>query len=419
MSGLQRRSSVQDPPADPSAHHSRTAAVCWAGVGRTGFAGSSGSADDRRLAAREAGESWEGPSEGARPRPELVRAGEARRGGASGLSRALAEFVSTGRSACVVLDDPRFSGSPLPGASSAAIASLAASWWLGTDEGPGYRGGVHALAERDDVGTIVVTEPCPARILGAILDLAESRPDVLFLLEESMEAQEPTAAAGSGDAVLRMPRRNVAVLTRSSPDALGLGALAGYLEACDFAMDPPYRPAPAPPPPWLPERESLQLRAWRREAGLRRSLDMGTRWVVFEPNGPFLWRRVERDITLFLRRLEARGFLDRTAERPAFTVRSGAVLPGGVEDPVGGGSSWMLRSSDAPPRSARPGGSSAGVVPQGGVEEFRGHREDSSTEMFVHVTARLAEPFATALRSTKSDAEAHDRGARDPVDVML
>jgi hypothetical protein len=146
---------------------------------------------------------------------------------------------------------------------------------------------------------------------------------------------------------------------------------------------------------------------------------MGTRWVVFEPNGPFLWRRVERDLTLFLRRLEARGFLDRTAERPAFTVRSGALLPGGVEDPVGGGASWMLQSSDATFRSARSGGSSAGVVPQGGVEGTGGHREDSSTEMFIHVMARLAEPFATALLSTKSDAEAHEHEARGPVDVML
>ncbi len=47
-----------------------------------------------------------------------------------------------------------------------------------------------------------------------------------------------------------------------------------------------------------PEWKYVSLRSYF--AYLKRSLDEGTKWVVFEPNGEFLWGRVRRQIEAFL-----------------------------------------------------------------------------------------------------------------------
>ena len=57
-------------------------------------------------------------------------------------------------------------------------------------------------------------------------------------------------------------------------------------------------------------KESLaSLREWRRYSGIRRSIDYGSRWVLFEPNHPILLRRVEREARGFLHSLVKRGVL--------------------------------------------------------------------------------------------------------------
>jgi phage tail sheath protein FI len=54
---------------------------------------------------------------------------------------------------------------------------------------------------------------------------------------------------------------------------------------------------------------------------LRESIIEGSRWVVFEPNGPDLWRAVQRDISAFLTRVWRDGALFGRTPEEAFFVR--------------------------------------------------------------------------------------------------
>jgi phage tail sheath protein FI len=54
---------------------------------------------------------------------------------------------------------------------------------------------------------------------------------------------------------------------------------------------------------------------------VEKSIDIGTQWVVFEPNDESLWGRVRRDITAFLTRLWGTGALFGTTANEAFYVK--------------------------------------------------------------------------------------------------
>jgi len=99
-------------------------------------------------------------------------------------------------------------------------------------------------------------------------------------------------------------------------EAPAAAALAGYLEAQDFTGDGGIVP---------PRRESLvglsieasdsqltvltALQAWRIRAGLRRAVDWGTRWVLFELQPPSICREVERAVVAFFQRMRCHGLL--------------------------------------------------------------------------------------------------------------
>ena len=176
--------------------------------------------------------------------------------------------------------------------------------WIGEDAGPGSRTGVHALAELDDVGVIVVCAPDSssglARREEAVVDLAARRHDQLFLLERSGGG----GSARSGQTV-EFIFPNVAVVDARRTS---IGSVAGYLEASDWRDHVAYRTASLEMPTGLAAEGAATLEAWRRRAGLRRSIDLGTRWMVFELSHPLLWKGVERDVSAFLHRLEKLGF---------------------------------------------------------------------------------------------------------------
>ncbi len=176
--------------------------------------------------------------------------------------------------------------------------------WIGEDAGPGSCTGIHNLAEIDDVGTIVLCAPGTgsglARREEAVVDLAARRGELLFLLEKS---QGGGMASGRGPIDLIFP--NVAVIDSRRTS---IGALAGFLEASDWAPEVTYRTCPAKLPAGLERGDVAPLQAWRRRAGLRRSVDLGTRWIVFELGHPILWRSIERDVSAFLYRLKRLGF---------------------------------------------------------------------------------------------------------------
>jgi phage tail sheath protein FI len=54
---------------------------------------------------------------------------------------------------------------------------------------------------------------------------------------------------------------------------------------------------------------------------IEESIEVGTQWVVFEPNDVDLWERVKRDITAFLTRVWRDGALFGTTPAEAFYVK--------------------------------------------------------------------------------------------------
>ncbi len=54
---------------------------------------------------------------------------------------------------------------------------------------------------------------------------------------------------------------------------------------------------------------------------LRKSIDQGTQWVVFEPNTPALWQKITRNVTAFLTNVWRSGALFGTTPEEAFYVK--------------------------------------------------------------------------------------------------
>ncbi len=59
---------------------------------------------------------------------------------------------------------------------------------------------------------------------------------------------------------------------------------------------------------------------------VEKSIENGTQWVVFEPNDPFLWFRVQRDVTSFLTTVWSDGALFGASPAQAFYVKCDAEL---------------------------------------------------------------------------------------------
>ena len=57
---------------------------------------------------------------------------------------------------------------------------------------------------------------------------------------------------------------------------------------------------------------------------LRGSIDQGTQWAVFEPNGPDLWAKIVRNVSAFLRTVWAAGALFGDKPEQAFYVKCDA-----------------------------------------------------------------------------------------------
>jgi phage tail sheath protein FI len=59
---------------------------------------------------------------------------------------------------------------------------------------------------------------------------------------------------------------------------------------------------------------------------VEKSIERGTQWVVFEPNDPFLWMRITRDVSAFLGTVWSQGALFGTTPDQAFYVKCDAEL---------------------------------------------------------------------------------------------
>lgn len=236
---------------------------------------------------------------------------------------------------------------------------------LGEDAGPGQRSGLHALADLEDVSTIAVPGKTSVRVWEAVLVYLAHRRSLSAVLEgrfpeptdEFLERVDRVEARISRPGNLPGLRERVSWLehapARSPGDEAGSYtaqlALAAGAKRGESAVIPPSGPALAllpdrrrdrPPPSratlgrWFrgnsaarsldglptPGTRMRTLRTWRRWEGLRRSLDLGTRWVLFEVLDPFLAPRVEREVRGFLHGLLEDGVLEAEPGRPPFEV---------------------------------------------------------------------------------------------------
>jgi hypothetical protein len=183
------------------------------------------------------------------------------------------------------------------------------SEWLGEDGGPGERTGLFAAADIDEVGCVVLPS-LPGVIRDDVLRFAECRPQLLFLVGER------------GSRGLSFDHRNLVRVMQSEGGGRGAAWWAGFFESTD------YRPSRSGErgkearacDSIVSDRKALSglsggsdvietVRIWRLREGLRRSLDWGSRWVVFEPDHPFVRRRLEREVRAFLHELALEGVL--------------------------------------------------------------------------------------------------------------
>ena len=188
---------------------------------------------------------------------------------------------------------------------------------LGEPGDPGDCSGLYDLAGRDEVGTVVLPPVSPAAI-SLLEDFALQHPRLLLCCQVAEEGGQQ--AGGEAGARLRRPLPNLAVLELQVPGQPSAAHLAGCLEARDFF---PLRTPSALQRSSLAIRSGIggegellpfpgELRAlvtWRRRQGLRRSLELGTRWTVFEYASETLLRRVERQARAFFHSLAVDGFL--------------------------------------------------------------------------------------------------------------
>ena len=74
-----------------------------------------------------------------------------------------------------------------------------------------------------------------------------------------------------------------------------------------------------------PDPEWVQVSVRRLFNFLEKSIENGTQWVTFEPNGPPLWKSIERNVAAFLRIQWLEGKLVGATEKEAFFVHCNAA----------------------------------------------------------------------------------------------
>jgi len=336
-------------------------AMRWVGPGRTAFAGSAG--EDRR------GEAWIA-ADGA---GVLDRFGG---GGDPSFLAALRAYFDGGGGPCTVLN--------LAPPESLA-ADRRAALWVGEDGGAGLRSGVWSLCDNEGVGTIAAPGLRDLSVRRSLVALARARED-RFVVLDSLPDGAPEDLPGT---------ERVAVVRGWKTDGEGNpvppcgAALAGF-ERSDFREDRPQDALRAllgagdlerghldrrhfdEGPATLHAGRFASVEAWRAWEGLRRSIDRGTRWVVFEVADEFLRLRAEREIEAFLSRLYRLGLLRGRTPEEAYHIRS-SWSDGGP-----GGSTESRLILEVEVRMAGGGGGGVGLdlASIGGLPSERaGHRQ--------------------------------------------
>ena len=282
------------------------AALGWIGAGRPIFVG-------------EFGEGFAFPLL-VRSNAELI--GADAKGASSASLDEIAAFFSAGGSACYLLNSPNLE----PPIDSEAVAAF-----VGEDSVSGYRSGLHAISDVEDGTTIVVPGRLDDVVETAFVEYILNRPSKTLVLERAPvleggllggeEPEEKAVLPAIFEALCRVVSLGRAPGGGQSLSALGAAVGAYFAEEARIeATDGvPFLFSSGVDLPTVGERFGC-LSALRRWQGLRRSIDLGTRWILFEVQDEFLCRRVEREVRALLLELHQRGFFAGVTPDRSFSV---------------------------------------------------------------------------------------------------
>jgi hypothetical protein len=253
-------------------------------------------------------------------------------------------YFLCGGQACVVLNV-----SGLAGLSAGRLGSRL----VGEDNGPGYRTGLQALTDFEAIGTLVAPGQMSGKIVERLVDFSRHRSSLGLVLEGAAGTPPPLDTIESlgtdSRAAVKLVDRCAWLAgafalggERAVPPAGPvLGALA-YLESASH--DIPTSPTRVEFPSWFrgPFATAVDegvrtlggrfgtLRIWHQWEGTRRSIEFGTRWLLYEVSDPGMPARVEREVRDFLHGLYVAGRLGGRHSSDAFDVQ--CTLPNRESD---------------------------------------------------------------------------------------
>jgi hypothetical protein len=264
--------------------------------------------------------------------------------------------------------------------------------------------GLYALAESEKVGVLALRAPTSRVQWQELGSLAEQRNDLLFVLERAVPFGDGEAADGGqadgGQADSPGPDGadrsslvevdfDVRFLRANVVEVNDAGVLCSWLEQLDFC--PGARPVP-PLPTGVSDKILLPLQAWRRCEGLRRSIDWGTRWLLFELHHTRVWRRAEREVYGFLYSLGRAGLVDPLAP---IDVRCGPIVSTPPAGDAGRGTRLQRTTVLGPGPFIE-----EGAGPSGGPGSLPGQENVPSVRMAVRVALR--QPYENARRQLEA-----------------
>lgn len=237
---------------------------------------------------------------------------------------------------------------------------------IGTDNGPGQRTGIQALWERDDISIVavpgVVSENVQAALIThcenqkyriAVLDMPQNTPLVSDLQSHRNNYDTKYAAMyapwlktmdlSNGQTILVPPCGHVAGIYARTDNTVGVHkAPANEVVRNITDVEFPFTAGeqdvlnpigvnlirdltPRAIRVWgartiTSDQEWKYVNVRRLFIFLEHSIDLGTQWVVFEPNSEALWARVTGTITAFLTSVWKSGALMGTKPEEAFFV---------------------------------------------------------------------------------------------------
>jgi uncharacterized protein len=290
----------------------------------------------------------------------------------SGLVRVLAGSISA------VTDPLSFpagdDGLRLVNTTAGVDAAPTAADIVGTDGGPGLRTGIRALEDIEDIAIIAAPGWGDQQVQQTLIDQCERLKYRIALLDPEVTGGTPPTLPAIQTQRLRFDSKYAAVYyprlvvaTAEGPRSIGpSGAVAGLIARIDATRGVVKTPANevlrgildvetlvnrAEHEVLNPQPNNIHVIRNVRDEGrgirvyggrvitsfadwkylavrrlfilIEKSIERGTQWAVFEPNGPVLWSRLTDSIDVFLTRMWKDGALLGLKKEQAFFIRCG------------------------------------------------------------------------------------------------